>query len=181
VIYKDLQCQISSNHHQQAGLSLVSGGESRVHTVQSQVEYSQRRRTASIHRCAWDNGNGKHAGIPREWEYKCAQNGNGNRKSIHEIMGVEITTFPITGCKPASSLRQRAANDLSQPFKLQTGSQPVLGSFRRVQRARLNSTQPVLKMFRTQYATDKTRSLAIAKRPCNCFIILKSGSYTKAI
>jgi len=27
----------------------------------------------------------------------------------------------------------------------------------------------------------KTRSLAIAKRPCDCCIILKSGSYTKAI
>ena len=27
---------------------------------------------------------------------------------------------------------------------------------------------------------EKT-SLAIAKRPCDCFIILKSGSYTKAI
>ena len=27
----------------------------------------------------------------------------------------------------------------------------------------------------------KTRSLAIAKRPCECYIILKSGSYTKAI
>ena len=28
---------------------------------------------------------------------------------------------------------------------------------------------------------DQTRSLAIAKRPCDCCIILKSGSYTKAI
>ena len=28
--------------------------------------------------------------------------------------------------------------------------------------------------------TELTRSLAIAKRPCNCCIILKSGSYTKA-
>ena len=27
----------------------------------------------------------------------------------------------------------------------------------------------------------KTRSLAIAKRPCDCCIILISGSYTKAI
>ena len=29
--------------------------------------------------------------------------------------------------------------------------------------------------------TNHTRSLAIAKRPCDCCIILKSGSYTKAI
>ena len=48
-------------------------------------------------------------------------------------------------------------------------------------------TQAVQKLKLTKVAkvermhTDKTRSLAIAKRPCDCCIILKTGSYTKAI
>ena len=35
-------------------------------------------------------------------------------------------------------------------------------------------------LISSQYTVSQTRRLAIAKRPCDCCIILKSGSYTKA-
>jgi len=35
--------------------------------------------------------------------------------------------------------------------------------------------------LRSYTMQTQTRSLAVAKTPCNCCIILKSGSYTKAI